>query len=138
LAVPPATGDKFPHERPSALALATIPAGSSRKALSAVAHQLVGIVVDSVNELREIASLCRTKEDYFNEIAAHRAAGMLSYKGIELTHGRKVAVDLNVRSQEDLAQWTDFSPETRMLLEAAFDAAERERGHLPGALRLHE
>ena len=31
--------------------------------------------------------------ELFNEIAAHRAAGMLSFKGIELTHGRRLAVE---------------------------------------------
>jgi hypothetical protein len=81
-----------------------------------------------MNELRLAAEQCKIDKDPFNQIGALRVLGAIGMKLVEQAQGKRMTLDVNVRSQEDLVQWNSLSPETRMKLEAAFDAVEREKG----------
>jgi hypothetical protein len=128
---PPGAGDRFPHDRPAALTLGHLsPALPSRRMLAGISNGLIAIYCDAINELREIAVLCRARNDAFNEIGAQRAVASLSLKAVEQAQGKKLTMDVNVRSQEDLVPWHSLSDETRALLEAGWEAAEREHAAL--------
>ncbi len=103
-------------------------AAHSRQALEALAVPVVDIIADSMNELRLAAEQCKIDKDPFNQIGALRVLGAIGMKLVEQAQGKRMTLDVNVRSQEDLVQWNSLSPETRMKLEAAFDAVEREKG----------
>ena len=51
---------------------------------------------------------------------------MLSLKAVEIHQGKRVNMDIAIRSQEDVRNWRDFSPETQKLIDVALDATDRE------------
>jgi hypothetical protein len=129
---PPGLADA---DAPKALTLSTVGryATTLRQKLEAQAIPLADVVAATLDKLGEVADLCRKKEDYFNEINAHRTRGGIGVKMIELVQGKKMTVDVNVRSQEDLIPWDQLSPDLQKRLGDAMDDAQRELG--PKALR---
>lgn len=100
-------------------------ATSSREALERLAVPLVGILEDSINELRLVADKCKADDDAFNFIGANRVIAQIGLKVIEQVQGKKVSMDVNLRSQEDLIQWDSLTPEEKAWADKLFAALER-------------
>lgn len=128
-------GDVFPHTRPPALPGGEL-SGSARAYLRAVAAHSIAVNLDSINELREQAEICKTERDRLKAVEpqqsvkwanAHitclHAIGQLAMKTVDAAIGRTMTLNMSIRSQEDLVDWAALPAESQQKLSEALEIA---------------
>jgi len=88
------------------------------------AAAVLGILHDNINELRGAAERAKKagKDSQLADIAD--ILGRLGFRYLELTLGKKMSFNVNIRTQEDLPDYRALPAEVRSQLDGALDAIE--------------
>lgn len=101
--------------------------GAAKRALEANANPVLGILHDTINELRGVAEHAKAANQRGLQVEALDTVGRISLRYLELTMGRKMSVNVNVRNQDELPDYRTLPPEARRLFDAALDVIEAHR-----------
>lgn len=128
--------------RPGPLSVVQV-SGSARAALDAGTAHVISVWHDAINELRGIAQRAKRKGSLGIAIEANDAVGKLTLHYVDLVLGRKMHVNVNLRTQEDLpdyrARYQRLSPAERATVDASLDLLDAvERGRVLEATRLDD
>ena len=94
---------------------------AGRKLLSAMQGEVISTLFDAINEHRRLGDEAREAGDLESAISAYKAVGQLSARIAEMTIGKKVTMDVNMRHQEDVFDWNLLPPEIREAAEKVLD-----------------
>ena len=131
----PAADKPTAGEAPPRLDVAGI-TGPTRKALDHASAAVLRLAHYNINQLADAAERARKKGTFRDEAALRTALGTNLFRELELSLGRRMSVNVNVASQDELtataAFWRALPPDQRRALDAAMDAyADAQRGVLP-------
>ena len=98
--------------------------GSARHAIDRSAPGVLAILHDNLNKLVRAAERARGAEKYALEAEIRDIINRAGLRYVELAIGRKMSVNLNLRSQDDLVDYRNLPPEARATLDAALDLME--------------
>ncbi len=102
-------------------------AATARAALDAGALMVVGVIHDTINEVRALAEKAKRRDQLGHAISALDVAGKLTLRYLDITLGRKMRIDMNVRTQEDLPDYRSLPPEVRAKVDEALNAMDAHR-----------
>ena len=108
---------------------------AGRKLLSAMQGEVISTLFDAVNEHRRLGDEARDAGDLESAISAYKAVLAGAARIAEMTIGKKVTMDVTLRTQEDVPNWGDYPPEVQDKLNAALDAIA---AHQPTVIEVTE
>jgi hypothetical protein len=122
------------HRRPPRLRVGRI-TGSPRTALERGAGDDLALVNYNINQLAAVAERARDEGKTGLEIEARDVLGRQGLRKLELTVGKKMSLNVNLKTQDDLEPTAAFlrglSPAERAALDAVLDRYDQaQRGHV--------
>lgn len=127
-----ATDTPLPRKRARPPRLSVGPfTGSTRSALERTAPTLLRGAYHNMNRIAEAAERARVDKKGELEAKLRDIYGRQSWRGIELTLGKKMSLNVNIRTQEELSETAEriraLPPEKRAELDRALDLFEEIR-----------
>mgnify|MGYP001560328678 FL=1 len=110
--------------------------GPTRKALEHASIAVLRLAHYNINQLADAAEKARRDGNLGTEGDLRAVVGQQAFRYLELTLGKRMSLNVNVTSQDELtataAFWRALPPDQRRALDAAMDAyADTQRGVLP-------
>jgi len=85
---------------------------------------VLAILHDTINELRDAAEVAKAGHNLRAQALIGDILGRLGLRYLELSLGRKLSLNVNVRSQDDLFDYRTVPAEVRARLDQALDAVD--------------
>jgi len=97
---------------------------STRAAMDEASAAVLAILHDTINELRDAAEVAKAGHNLRAQALIGDILGRLGLRYLELSLGRKLSLNVNVRSQDDLFDYRTVPAEVRARLDQALDAVD--------------
>lgn len=108
---------------------------AARTTLSNHANPLLAILFDAINQARRVGDKALKAADYRAAASCQQVAGVLALRGVELSIGKRLKVDMRVSSQDDLPNWKALPAEARAKLEQVLDEVRELSEPIPAVAR---